>query len=92
MENSQKPGKGYKPVNDDFYDELEAAATLRQNCEITLMDDEGKEQEVIAQIKDLYVDEGVEYARLDNHQTIRLDRITCLNGKKASSQPNASNG
>jgi Rho-binding antiterminator len=89
MENSQKSGKAYKPVNDDFYDELEAAATLRQNCEITFVDDEGKSQEVIAQIKDLYVDEGAEYARLDNHQAVRLDQITYLNGKKAMSQPHA---
>lgn len=80
MENQPQSNKEYKPISSDFFDELEAAATTNQICEIIYQDENGQETKVISQIKDLYTEHGVEYARLEN-QVIRLDNIVNLNGK-----------
>lgn len=82
MANQHNSNRQNKPIDGDFYDELEAAATLRQNCEITYRDEAGTEQQVISPIKDLFTENGVEFARLEN-LIIPLDSITSLNGKTA---------
>lgn len=84
MENQPHSNKQYKPISSDFYDELEAAATTNQICEIIYQDQNGLETKVISQIKDLYTEHGVEYARLEN-QVVRLDSIVNLNGKSDGS-------
>lgn len=70
----------FRPISDDFYDELETAATTQQRSEITFRDEDGMEQQVSSDIKDLFTEHGVEYARLEN-RIIRLDSIVRLNGK-----------
>jgi transcriptional antiterminator Rof (Rho-off) len=80
MENQPQSNKQYKPISSDFYDELELAATNGQICEIIIRDANGTETKVISRILDLYTQDHVEYARLEN-QTIRLDQILNLNGK-----------
>jgi Rho-binding antiterminator len=80
MENQPQSNKQYKPISSDFYDELEAAATTGQICEIVYRDENGQETKVISTILDLYTHEHVEYAKLEN-QIIRLDSIVNVNGK-----------
>lgn len=75
----------YTPINCDFYDELEAAATLRRNVVVVWLRDDGKEEEVSARIADLYVREKVEYMRLDNNEEIRLDKLVSVDGKYPAS-------
>ena len=86
MSNQQNPNRQYKSISGDFYDELEAAATLGQNCEITFRDQDGSEQKIISPIKDLFTESGVEYARLEN-RIIPLNSILSLNGKLVGGGP-----
>ncbi len=86
MSNQQNPNRQYKSISGDFYDELEAAATLGQNCEITFQDQDGSEQKIISPIKDLFTESGVEYARLEN-RIIPLNSILSLNGKLVGGGP-----
>jgi hypothetical protein len=83
MANQDNFNRQYKPIDGDFYDEIEAAATLGQNCEITYRDEAGTEQQIISPIKDLFTENGVEFARLEN-LIIPLNSITSLNGKTAA--------
>jgi Rho-binding antiterminator len=87
MEDQPTPNRraAHKPINFDFYDELEAAASLNQSCEITYRDDSGEEQYVISPINDIYTEHGVEYVRLDNKLIVRLEQITSVNGKTEKS-------
>lgn len=71
----------YTPINGEFYDKLETAATLDQRCELVYLDEEGNEHNVISRIEDLYTENGEEYAVLED-VTIRLDQIKSLNGDR----------
>lgn len=64
----------YTPIDCNLYDHYEAAATLRTPMRLTTSD--GTVHTGI--ITDLFVQEKVEYARLDSGSTIRLDLITKL--------------
>jgi hypothetical protein len=80
MANQRNFNRQYKHISGDFYDELEAAASLGQNCEISFTDEDGSEQRVISPIRDLFTENGVEFARLEN-RIIPLSSIISLNGK-----------
>jgi Rho-binding antiterminator len=71
----------YKPVNCDFYDELEALATLKKKSDIIFMADNGGKSIIHGRISDLYTRDHVEYMCLDNGLEIRLDRIIQIAGK-----------
>ena len=75
--------ENYKPVSCDFYDELEALATLKKNCDIIFMNNGGKSQ-IQAKIADLYTREKVEYLKTDSGLEIRLDNLVQVDGKIAS--------
>ena len=81
--NSQPANQSYKPISCDFYDELEAAATLKEDCEIVYTDENGQSQAIKSRIVDLYTQEHVEYARLEGGRVIRLDQLVSMNGKSA---------
>ena len=70
---------GYTPINCDYYDRLEAWATMRTVCLLRFYDEEGEEHEVSALIKDLYVLNKAEYLLADNGLVIRLDRLIAVN-------------
>lgn len=72
----------YQPISCNFYDHLEAIATLRKRIIIRYLDKTGKETSTLAQIKDLYVKDKVEYMVLDNDDTIRLDHLLAVDGEK----------
>ena len=72
--------KTYTPINCDFYDELEALATLSKTAEVVFAT-QGAETRVKGIIKDLYVREGVEYLKMDSGLEIRLDQLREVDGK-----------
>ncbi|MBW8684504.1 hypothetical protein [Chitinophaga rhizophila] len=69
----------YQPIDCNYYDRLEAWATMRTVCTILFRDDDGKEQEVLARIEDVYALNKVEYMRMDNGLVIRLDSLVAVN-------------
>ena len=70
----------YTPVNCNFYDELEALATLGKRSEIIFLAD-GARVTVTGVIKDLYTRDGVEYLKMDSGLVIRLDQLAQVDGK-----------
>jgi Rho-binding antiterminator len=75
----QTPQDPYKPIDCNYYDRLEAWATLRTVCRILYRDKNEQQQEVSAIIKDVYTVLKVEYMRLDNGLVIRLDNLVAVN-------------
>ena len=74
----QKP---YIPISCNYYDELEAFATLKQSCSILYLDSNGLETSVQSKIINLYTKEKIEYMELENNLTIRLDQLVSVNDK-----------
>jgi Rho-binding antiterminator len=73
------PDKSYQPIDCNYYDRLEAWATMHAICQIVFRDETEKEQEVSARIADVYALNKVEYMRLDNGLVIRLDSLVSVN-------------
>lgn len=71
--------KSYQPIDCNYYDRLEAWATMRTICKIVFRDETGKEQDVSARIVDVYALNKVEYMRMDNGLVIRLDSLLSVN-------------
>jgi Rho-binding antiterminator len=70
----------YIPINCDFYDELEALATIGKRVRMVFLDESAKvETEGI--IRDLYTRDSVEYMKLDTGLVIRLDKLVEIDGK-----------
>lgn len=77
MEGSEKI---YQPIDCDYYDRLEAWATMHTICLLIFRDETGVEQEVSARIENIYALNKVEYLRMDNGLVIRLDQLLSVNG------------
>lgn len=73
------PGRPYQPIDCNYYDRLEAWATMRTICQIVFTDEQGQQQEVSARIEDVYTLNKVEYMRMDNGLVIRLDTLVSVN-------------
>lgn len=80
----EKP-KVYQPISCNFYDHLEAKATLRKRVLIRYRNEDEAITAVEAVIKDFYVKEKVEFMVLDNGSTIRLDHLVDVDGEVLSS-------
>lgn len=74
------PENRYQPIDCNFYDRLEAWATLHTRCKIVYTGETGQMQEADRLIVNLYAREGVEYMELDNGQVLRLDQLLTVNG------------
>lgn len=72
--------KIYQPIDCDYYDRLEAWATMHTVCLLVFRDEQGVEQTVSGRIEDLYALNKVEYLRMDNGLLIRLDQLLSVNG------------
>ncbi|MEH2242806.1 hypothetical protein [Nostoc sp.] len=68
-------------VDCDFHDELEALATLRQQCRIVYRNAVDEVVEVQERIVDVYAANKADFLRLKDGTEIRLDRIVSVNGK-----------
>jgi len=75
----QTPEQPYQPIDCNYYDRLEAWATLRTVCRILYRDENEQQKEVSAIIEDVYTALKVEYMRLDNGLVIRLDKLVAVN-------------
>lgn len=80
---------GYRSLSSNFHDELAAAGALKQTCEITYLDPQGKEVLVISPVLDLYAENGMDYVRLEKG-SIPLDRITGVNGRRGNGETDES--
>jgi len=77
-------GNDYTPVNCNFYDYLEEAATLKKKC-VFLLKDNGNLRIENGQIVDFFIEDKVEYLKLKKGTTIRLDIIHQFNDIDISS-------
>lgn len=75
----------YIPVSCDFHDELEALATLRQECRIVYSNAANELVEVQDRIVDVYAANKADFLKLKDGTEIRLDRIVSVNDKQLSS-------
>lgn len=71
----------YILVDCGFHDELEALATLRQQCQIIYRNQANEKVEVETRIVDVYALNKADFIRLKDGTEIRLDRIESVNGK-----------
>lgn len=70
----------YKPIDCDYYDRLEAWATMKTVCTIVLKQEDGQIQELSARIEDVYTKDKIEYLKTDTGQVFRLDALVSVNG------------
>ncbi|MGR3277745.1 hypothetical protein ACSYAD_21850 [Acaryochloris marina NIES-2412] len=71
----------YRLVACSFDDELEAWATLRQDCQIIYRDEEGQKQTVTSKIIDVYAANRADFIKLQDGTIIRLDHLISVNDK-----------
>ncbi len=74
--------ENYVPINCDYYDELEALATIGKQVRIVYQEN-GEQSEARGIIKDLFTENSVEYMKLDTGFVIRLDKLVEVDGKVA---------
>ncbi len=75
------PLSKYQPISCSYYDQLESLATMRKRCEVIYYSDtDASQQDTIGYITDLYTKNDEEFMVLDTGLTIRLDRLTSING------------
>ncbi len=72
----------YQPINCEFHDLLEAAATRRRRIVIEYRDDSGQLESITAAVVDVKSKEGAEYLYADDSSVIRLDRLVSVDGRK----------
>jgi len=70
---------GYRLIDCDFYDRLEAWATLRQVCKIIYRNSFKELIEVQSQIIDVYAFDKADYIKLKDGTEIRCDCILSIN-------------
>lgn len=58
-----------------FIDQIEAAATLRQRCQITYRDEIDRSLQTQGKINDVFTTDGADWCKLDDGTVIQLDRI-----------------
>lgn len=71
----------YIPVNCNFYDELEALATMKKHCQIIFRHQNGAISTIRGVIFDLYTLNKMEYLVMDSGLKIRLDKLIEVDGK-----------
>lgn len=72
----------YTPIDCNYYDRLEALATLRQRIRIDYRNEKGEATVLeYAMIVDLQTRNKEEFMILENGQEIRLDKLIAVDGK-----------
>jgi Rho-binding antiterminator len=72
----------YRPISCNFYDELEALATLKQEAHIRYRTPEGALAETKGRIVHLFAKAKEEFLVLDTGFQLRLDYLVSVNGKE----------
>lgn len=70
----------YQPIDCDYYDRLEAWATVGTTCAIKFADDDDQTNQVNSKILDFKLEDGIEYLIGEDNLQIRLDRLISVNG------------
>ena len=70
----------YQPIDCNYYDILEALATLKRYVRIQYKSEIDEFISVDSLIKDLYIKNGFEYMLLADGREIRLDRLISVDG------------
>jgi Rho-binding antiterminator len=73
----------YKPIDCNFYDELEAAATMRRRVDLQYFNDLRQLCLGSGIIETLFIRDKVEYMRLKSGEEIRLDHLIRIDDKQA---------
>jgi len=76
--------RNYIPVSCALYDEFEAAATKKQDCEIVYLEQE-EEKLVKTKIIDFKNYDKFEFMVLQDGTKVRLDRVLSFNGSDTRS-------
>ena len=71
----------YRPISCNFYDELEAIATLKQQASIHYRQTDGTSAIAEGKITNLYTKNKEEFLELDTGFVLRLDYLISVNGK-----------
>jgi len=74
--------RDYTPISCEFHDHLEALATVRRPARICYVAEDGTPQERDAAVADVYSRGGAEYLVLASGETVRLDRLVEVDGRK----------
>ena len=85
IENPAWEEKDYIPIDCNFYDELEALATLKKQSVIIYKNEIGVVVTKDAILKTFFTQDKTEYAELNDGTVFRLDNLVSLNGKKLPS-------
>ena len=81
MKETKSAPQTYQPINCNYYDELEAMATLRKVVNIEFYGESGESLSHEGQIIDFRIKEGAEYMILKDGKEIRLDDLIAVDGK-----------
>jgi len=73
--------RDYQPISCNFYDILEAAATLKKECIIKMINADNQEEQIVSRIKNLFTKEKKEFMELENGRIIRLDQLVMVDGE-----------
>lgn len=65
----------YTPASCELYDLLEAIATLKKECRLTYLDENGEYAKVSGKIVDVYAENNADWCKLSDNTVVRLDRI-----------------
>jgi Rho-binding antiterminator len=71
----------YQPINCDFYDILEAYATLKRVSTIVFMGTNGQRQQVNTRIINLFSKQKEEFMELEDGTILRLDGLISIDGQ-----------
>ncbi|WP_298707215.1 hypothetical protein [Chitinophaga sp.] len=69
----------YQPIDCNYYDRLEAWATLREPVLLEFLGDDGQPRTETAVIRDLYVRNKAEFLLTEAGRELRLDRLMAVN-------------
>ncbi len=72
----------YEPINCEFHDVLESLATKQQRTEVVFLDANGTVQQRATELRDVFARDGAEYLALASGETVRLDALVSVDGKK----------
>lgn len=79
---------GYRPINCEFHDVLEALATKRQSTTIAFVDASGGDvQTRSGAIVDVYARDGADWLQLSCGDVVRLDRVLSAGGETQAHYP-----
>jgi len=70
----------YSPIDCNYYDRLEAWATLRKDCDIVWINSDAIKHHVKSKILNFEIRNGAEYLVGEQGLQIRLDQLVTVNG------------